>query len=748
MTASSPARQRIRFDVFEADLHTEELFRSGSRIRLPNQSFRVLALLLERAGQLVTREELRARLWPPGRLVEYDQALNTAVNRLREALRESAEAPRFIETLPKRGYRFIATIQPDPVSPGAAAPDAPAESSNEGNVPAALANTANEPGTAATEGPLTAASPVAVARALANRGRRPPHHEARFAGAMALGMILLLGVILWLRAPHSANQSPSGWKVVPFTSLPGQAIAPTFSPDGSQIAFAWNGETGDAHQFDLYVKSVGSERLLRLTHRPSRRVTPAWSPDGGTIAFVRDTGDALGLFVIPALGGPERQIARNLALESSMQISWSPDGRVLAYAAYGPTGAPRIYTVSMDSLTTQLLSPAPDCMEAGEPAFSPDGNELALSCMSSSGVYAVYVARLPHGPLRRLASILGDPQGLTWSADGKRLVLANDPGDGGELWQLSLDGHLRQLPFGEEGSAPAVSARGGRTAYVRGRKTIDIWRADLTAANPEASATKLIYSTFVQTNPRYSPDGSRIAFQSNRSGSTEIWTTDAQGENPDRLTSFNGPLTSAPSWCSDGRRLAFDSRVSGISAIYIEDVQEGVPRKVVSSRDNLSSPVWSQDCRWLFAIEEDHATLYRVSSSGGRAERFTPSPSNHCEVIGDRLVFNAMGATGVVLWTKPVGGGREVPLENMPKLAYEDAWTATPTGVYYTDNSSKPPAVKFYDLQSRTIRPIAALNPMSSRSAGPDITVSPDRHWLLYGQVDDEQSEIMLGPPL
>ena len=104
--------QRIRFEDFEADLRTEELFRSGTQLRLPHQSFCVLAMLVERAGQLVTREELRARLWPAGNLIEYDQRLNAAVNRLREALLDSAEAPRFIETLPKRGYRFIAAVEP------------------------------------------------------------------------------------------------------------------------------------------------------------------------------------------------------------------------------------------------------------------------------------------------------------------------------------------------------------------------------------------------------------------------------------------------------------------------------------------------------------------------------------------------------------------------------------------------------------------------------------------------------------
>src|SRR5690348_16767901 len=128
MTTPIFAPQRIRFAGFEADLHTGELLRSGRKLRLPNQSFQVLAMLLDKAGQLVTREELRARLWPQGTFVEYDQSLNAAVNRLREALHDSADKPRFIETLPKRGYRFIGVIEREVVEnpPRAVADSSPA----------------------------------------------------------------------------------------------------------------------------------------------------------------------------------------------------------------------------------------------------------------------------------------------------------------------------------------------------------------------------------------------------------------------------------------------------------------------------------------------------------------------------------------------------------------------------------------------------------------------------------------------
>src|SRR3954463_460641 len=112
VTGPPPGQSRVCFDEFAADLRTGELFRKGQRVVLPNQSFLALAALLERPGELVTRDELRARLWPDGRVVEFEQGLNAVINRLREALGDSAAQPRFVETLPRRGYRFIAALDP------------------------------------------------------------------------------------------------------------------------------------------------------------------------------------------------------------------------------------------------------------------------------------------------------------------------------------------------------------------------------------------------------------------------------------------------------------------------------------------------------------------------------------------------------------------------------------------------------------------------------------------------------------
>jgi Tol biopolymer transport system component/DNA-binding winged helix-turn-helix (wHTH) protein len=755
MTPPSSTPQRIRFNGFEVDLHTGELLRSGRKLRLPNQSFHVLAMLLGKAGQLVTREELRARLWPNGTFVEYDQSLNAAVNRLREALHDSAEKPRFIETLPKRGYRFIGHVE-------MASASEPAPAKTDAVAPVAALERPGAP-ESPSSGPAVGAASLDTPRPMVPELIAPGSVGTPRMGLVLLAVIAAIvliagGIYLLGHGSASVADLPPHREVVPFTSFPGQELAPTFSPDGSHIAFAWNGETGDDRLFDLYVKEIGSERLLRITRSPAKTIVPVWSPDGGAIAFVRWTDTSAAIFVIPALGGPERLVvSKQVAVGHLIRISWSPDGKWIAYPAYAPSGAQRVYRVSLDTLQSEPLRPTPECLDVLEPAFSPDGTQLAVVCTASWSVYTIYTVGLADGSLRRLASMMGDPQGLAWVANGSRLIFSNDTGRGGELWELTLAGQLSQLPFGEDGTAPAVATRGAHIAYVRGRNITDIWRVDLTAEHPEQSATKLIYSTRGQRNPRYANDGAHIAFQSNRSGSTEIWLADGSGADPLRLTSFNGPFTDMPSWCSDGRRIAFDSSASGAPAIYVEDINERLPRKLWTSRTNLTRPGWSQDCRWLFAGDDgfphrvglgnsDKPTLYKIPVAGGPAEPVTHQPAYYPIGLPDRILFGVMEPTGVSLWYKPAGDGAEKRLEEMPKLSYSDAWTANAKGVFYADTSAQPISVNFYDFTTHAIRRVATFKNGPVPGGGFGIAVTADGHWLLYTQVDDPQSDIMLGP--
>ena len=264
--------QVIRFATFEVDLQTQELRKARVRLRLPGQSFQVLKMLLERPGGLVTRDEFQRALWPADTFVDFDHGVNTAVDRLREALGDSADNPTYIETWSRRGYRFI--------------------------------------------GQLAALVPASVAQAEpckddAHKARVKAPSWAQLATVSVVALLGLLAVTLafsrWRRGA-AIETLPS----VPFTALPGLEVAPSFSPDSSQIVFAWNSTNDDATSgfkgFDLYVKSMASEKLRLLTNRPSQWITPAWSPDGSQIAFHRISKEDTGLYVIPAGGGAERKL--------------------------------------------------------------------------------------------------------------------------------------------------------------------------------------------------------------------------------------------------------------------------------------------------------------------------------------------------------------------------------------------------------------------------------------------------------
>src|SRR5262249_52069772 len=161
------------------------------------------------------------------------------------------------------------------------------------------------------------------------------------------------------RRPPGPNFSSIN--ITPFTSLPGQEVTPAFSPEGSQIAFAWSSNLEKG--FDLYVKTIGSERMIKLTDHPAHWISPAWSPDGAEIAFSRWSQEESGIFVIPALGGPERKLAdATFWYEPFMQISWSPDSKSLAYWSTGESGS-HIFLLPLDTLRPRMVNPDLHCWD-------------------------------------------------------------------------------------------------------------------------------------------------------------------------------------------------------------------------------------------------------------------------------------------------------------------------------------------------------------------------------------------------
>src|SRR5215471_1695751 len=297
MATQPQSAARLAFGPFEVNGEAGELRKRGVRVRLSGQPFQILLVLLTHPGDVVTREQLREEIWSETTFVDFEHGLNAAMNKLRRALGDAAEKSRYIETLPRKGYRFIAPL---------------------------------------------AGLEVTVPSASEGSAKTPPARRRRTRWMLAFSAVVAIAAAAgWIIGSWNAPRRIP-WMPVPLTTYAGQEMQASFSPDGNQVGFAWNGER--QYNFDIYAKLIGSDTLLRLTSNPAPDFRPAWSPDGRSVAFLRAFSTTrAGVFVIPALGGAERKLAEIDCCQVSIDTSlaWSPDGKWLATVDRGSPGERR-----------------------------------------------------------------------------------------------------------------------------------------------------------------------------------------------------------------------------------------------------------------------------------------------------------------------------------------------------------------------------------------------------------------------
>ncbi len=541
---------------------------------------------------------------------------------------------------------------------------------------------------------------------------------------------------------------------IPFTAYPGLELCPTFSPDGSQIAFAWNGDPGPGVKgYDLYAKVIGSENLLRLTHHPSEVLCPAWSPDGTQIALYRRSGAETSVQVVPALGGPERKLLSAHAFPGiSGPIVWSPDGKWIAFGgSLLPADKHWLRLLSLETLESREIHHAEGCLAENWPAFSHSGKQLAYLCLLNAddkefGIYTVPSSGGPPTLVTHFTTGLAWPQGIAWTADDRRLILSRPHvGDDWELDEVTLaDSSLRKLSFGQDALSPTISAKGDKLAFAAGSfHHVDIWRKDL--EHPEAAAVKLISSTRSHNVPQYSPDGRHIAFTSNRGGTWEIWMSDADGTHLVKLSDVRSSDAVYARWSPDSQKIAFDSRHSGHPEVYIVDISERLPRRVVSNLTNMSVPSWSHDRRWLYiqsaATHTDVERIFRCPATGGdtvplfAASRFYPWESYD----GETRYFADQPEKASIHMAPLQPAGTESALRGMPAVLDASEWTVVPRGIYFVP-ADAPKSVRYFDFATKQVRQIFEVD----KDFEDSLSVSPDGRWILYTQAGEGNLDIML----
>jgi Tol biopolymer transport system component/DNA-binding winged helix-turn-helix (wHTH) protein len=728
----------VRFGAFTFDGHSSELRKGETRLKVPDQSLQILRALLERPGELVSREELRQRLWSPDTFVDFESGLNAAVRRLREALHDSAEEPRFIETLPRRGYRFIGQVERPP-NPGQSPPD-----TSKGS----LDQVREEPRSAPLEPVRTAASrwgwvPVAVLVALVG----------------------LAGVYFaWRREmPRDLSQP----REVQVTTLVGSETSPTLAPDGEQVAFAWSGPNQDNP--DIYVQRIGSGTELRRTVDPRWDHSPAWSPDGRWIAFLR--GDVPGrndVMLMPPLGGPERRVGEIHIRQDFIippYLSWLPDGRWLVVVnSASAQEAEALFLMSIDTGELRALTTATLSYTHQQPAVSPDGRAVALV----RRVGALCLVSLTED-LRAAAEprvLVSPPRAVhpTWTPDGKEIVYS----DGERLWRIAATGGGTPTPLsfaGRNAIMPVISrptaGRLRRLVYVNRSADQNLWRLVLPGLGRATSAAATIFHSSTKTdyNAHFSPDGRRVAFQSNRSGSMEIWVGDADGKNPAQLTELGAPNTGTPRWSPDGQTIAFDSNAERQYEIFVVSARGGKPKRLTFEPTEDVVPSFSRDGRFLYfsSRRSGRFEIWKIPASGGEAVRVTRNGGFVAfeSVDGRYLYYTENSNEPSSLWRVPTTGGEaERVLDGVNRRAF----VPTGTGIYYVEHIGRSPSegsfatgqgflvqggrarLRFFEFATRTSRVVADLGERS----GLGLSVSPDGRVVIFTSLDSPSSDLMM----
>ena len=599
--------ERLRFGCFEVNLATCEIFRDGRKVQLSGHPAEVLVFLVRRAGQLVTREELRLHLWPDETFVDFDHGLNNAINRIRAALGDSAASPLFIETLPKKGYRFIGEIR--------YLEDRAGSIDKEVEVPTTI--TPPEP---AQPTPATDAGNGEMQSA--DRGMsRAERVRWKWLVSVTVATLLAAGAIWYLARPLPA---PHVTDYIKLTS--DGRIKLLVGTDGSRLYFDRREGTtqpisqvatagGDSATLQvplpnpwlLSVSSDGSELLvdsddglwkfripegaLHLIIKGVNITWGAWSPDGRSVAYTTDGGE---LYVIASEGGTPRLLCAEMRSSPKNDPQWSPDGSRIRFLEIG-----RLWEVSPDGTGLH------EVFKRWRPSAT-----LCCGRWSTDGSFYYFVERDPRLLFPRV-------MGRLWVSDERRTLFGRPASEPRQLtsgplrWTMAipsrdgraifsrgvvLRGELVRLESGLfkpwlggiSAEFVTFSPDGKSVAYVSFPEGI-LWRASRDGSNPVQLTSPPLYPK----SPRWSPDGTQILFSNSTAaslGDWRIYTVGLQGGTPKLLVSENAEPGSDAAWSPDGRKIVFESLRSPERTIKIMDFDKQRIDIIPGSRGMHSVP--------------------------------------------------------------------------------------------------------------------------------------------------------------
>lgn len=615
-TPTEPSNVYQFHDVL-VDCANRRVEKAGRLCKITPRALDVLVYLVEHPARIIEKQELFDNVWKEQFVT--DNALTRIIKEIRQVIGDDADAPRYIETVPKRGYRFIANIS-DGV-PG------------ELKTQKAEAPESKQVQTAVPELQEPAESIAHSHKAKESRAGRGLSRSRLLVGAIAAVAVALIALILWRTQPKQAPPEAAGSpKTTQITTWPGLDNFPTLSPDGNSIAFS----SDHNGSFELYTKQLTfGAREVQLTSDGQQNFQPAWSPDGRLIAYCsRNRG---GIWIVPASGGTARQLA-----EFGSRPRWSGDGNTVVFQSYAITDLGANARDAMPPSTIWIVplqggDPTPVTQVGnppgghGSPCWSPDGKRIVFTASDfvSGGLWTVSIKG---DELKQLDHNLSfDP---IYSPDGETIYYARAFG----VWMLRVSpnsGASMGEPVLMVSTAPmqvkhlTISADGKKLAYSQLSSASNLWSVPLSkstslAAGPPQPLTQ--NTNYRNLFPLFSPDGRKIAFYSWRSGvNTSISVVDSDGRNQVQLTPGTTSRPSCSGWLPEGDQFAFLTNREGSSTLWSVSLKSGKERLLLEIDQGTSYARLSPDGKELAFNSKGVGTtnVWTIQVDGGQAKQIT-----------------------------------------------------------------------------------------------------------------------------
>jgi serine/threonine protein kinase len=578
---------------------------------------------------------------------------------------------------------------------------------------------------------------------------------------MVVVALTLAGLLYWRNG--RTRRPIAELRITPFASYAGFQGFPAFSADGNQIAFAWTGGQGEVTH--VFSKVIGTDAELQLTFGNNSDSLPAFAPDGRSVAFLRSLPQGVtGIYQVSPLGGHERLIAQ-IPTAFYRSLSWSSDSGWLVTSGRSEREArSRLYVVSASDGHYRTLSFGGTNDEM-YPALSKDSRMLAFTRVESDTLWGIFVVPVDEN-LSPTASPhrTNAPKGLNrepaWTVDGQGLVFVNGGSATSGLWRVAISGDAEATQLVLTGGVefgPAIAPVGDRLAFTHHNRSVNIWSFPVLGPGTVGPAKQTVTSarsSFLRPHA-FSADGTKIAFESDRSGAYGIWTANADGSDPTLLYGRKDSISGSPSWSSDGRFVAFDTRSGKHTQIFAIAANGGPVRELTSDQFDSMLPLWSKDGKWIYFDSNrngDRLEIFKCSTEGGEPVQVTHGGGWDAQESPDGawLYFTRSRSANSPLLRMPVSGGPET--EILPSI-HQRWWAVAANGIWFLKRisaetevgilgmenaGSEQAELLFYDQAKGKLLTATAL----PKSPDGGLALSPDGHTLMYSQLDYRAYEI------